>query len=322
MSEAERNLTPEDRPPEKPAAIPSGSLRLDMALGEGGIACGQFVDICGDESSGKSTLCQHIVAEAQRMGKLCAWIDADHTFNPNYARRCGVDLEQMLYASPPCAEHALDLLEAIGGSPGGSVVVLDSVDSLIPRSEFDLPLGLISQRWANAPDTGEKLLSLALRRLSPLLKKTQATILFTSQAQTTSSQAYHQLSTHLSRLALKLHAGLRLKLHVVKPIRQGERVIGQQVQAKISRSKNIVPAQPVEFDIIYDQGIDHRGEVFDLGLQWGLIHKQAEGYTFRGLFLGMRRRQAIETLERRALIEPIEQVVRQKLLGRSVLAEE
>ncbi len=310
----------EDKPPPKLPAIPSGSLRLDIVLGEGGIACGQFVEISGVESSGKTTLCQHIIAEAQRMDRLCAWIDADHTFNPSYARRCGVRLEQMLYASPPCAEHALGILEAISGMDG-SVVVLDSVDSLTPQGEFDLPLGLTPLQLNGTPESGEKLLSLALRRLSPVIKKTQATILFTSQAQTNSSQAYHQLSTNLARLALKLHAGLRLKLQVVQHIQRGEHVVGQQVQAKISKSKNIVPLHPVEFDIIYDQGIDHRGEVFDLGLQLGLIHEQEEGYTFQSLSLGIGRKQAIETLERQDLIGPIEQVVRQKLLGRSVLAE-
>jgi recombination protein RecA len=203
----------------------------------------------------------------------------------------------------------------------GSVVVLDSVDSLTPQGEFDLPLGLTPLQLNGTPESGEKLLSLALRRLSPVIKKTQATILFTSQAQTNSSQAYHQLSTNLARLALKLHAGLRLKLQVVQHIQRGEHVVGQQVQAKISKSKNIVPLHPVEFDIIYDQGIDHRGEVFDLGLQLGLIHEQEEGYTFQSLSLGIGRKQAIETLERQDLIGPIEQVVRQKLLGRSVLAE-
>jgi recombination protein RecA len=217
----------------------------------------------------------------------------------------------MLYASPPCAEHALGILETISGMDG-SVVVLDSVDSLTPQGEFDLPLGLTPLRLNGTPESGEKLLSLALRRLSPVIKKTQATILFTSQAQTNSN---------LARLALKLHAGLRLKLQVVQHIQRGEHVVGQQVQAKISKSKNIVPLHPVEFDIIYDQGIDHRGEVFDLGLQLGLIHEQEEGYTFQSLSLGIWRKQAIETLERQDLIGPIEQVVRQKLLGRSVLAE-
>jgi recombination protein RecA len=321
MSEPEENKTPDREPIQKLPPIPSGSLRLDIALGEGGIPCGQFVEISGDESSGKTTLCQHIIAEAQRMGRLCAWIDADHTFNPGYARRCGVELEELYIAGPAHAEQALDILEVLGGRTAGSVVVLDSVDALTPRGEFDLPLGRMPLRSTGSEESREELLSLALRRLSPLMVKNQTTIVLTGRAQTRGSEAYHQLSTHLSRLALKLHAGLRIRLQVVDLIRRDERVIGQRLQAKILKNNNISPTHPVEFDIIYDQGINHHGEVFDLGLQLGLIRKQGEEYTFRSLSLGTERRQAIETLERRALIEPMEQVVRQKLLRRLFLAE-
>jgi recombination protein RecA len=314
-------MTLEYGPFQKLPAIPSGSLRLDIALGEGGIPSGQFVEISGDESSGKTTLCQHIIAEAQRMDRLCAWIDADQTFNPEYARQCGVRLGRLYVASPIYAEQALDILEALGGSHAGGVIVLDSVEALVPQSEFDLPLGMISTHWAGAEDTREKLLSLALRRLSPGMKKNQSTILFTCRVQNRISESYHQLSTHLDRLALRLNAGLRLRLRGMGLIQQGEHTIGQRVQAKILKSANIAPTHPVEFDIIYNQGINYQGEVFDLGLQLGLIHKQGEGYTFQSLSLGTERRQAIETLERRALIRPIERVIRQMLLGRSFLVE-
>lgn len=308
----------EREPAEKPAAIPSGSLRLDVALGEGGIAPGQFVEISGSESSGKTTLCQHIIAAAQRMGRLCAWIDADHTFNPAYARRCGVMLEGLYYASPAHVEQALEYLEAF--SAAGGVVVLDSIAALPARSEFDLPLRMASSASYDRQDASDHLLSLTLRRLSPVILRNEATILFTNRVQTQSSQAYHQLSTHLARLALKLHAGLRLRLLEVGLIIENERIIGQKVKVKILKGKNVSP-YPVEFDIIYDQGIHKSGEVFDLGLELGFIRQQGEGYTFQNWDLGSERRQAIKTLESQAFIQPMEQAIRQKLLRRSFLAE-
>lgn len=308
------------QPVEKLPVIPSGSLRLDAALGVGGIAPGQFVEISGNESSGKTTLCQHILAEAQQIGRLCAWIDADHTFNPGYARRCGVALERLYYASPAHAEQALEYLEAFGAAGDGSAVVLDSIDALIPRSEFDLSLGTPNSPGYDREDASDQLLSLTLRRLFPLIHRNQTTIFFTSRAHTRSSQAYHQLSTHLARLALKLHAGLRLRIQEVERIIENEQVIGQKTQVKILKNKNVSP-YPVEFDIIYDQGIDKSGEVFDLGLEFGLIRQQGEGFTFQSWNLGSERRQAIEALESRALIRPMEQVIRQQLLRSSFLAE-
>jgi len=153
------------------------------------------------------------------------------------------------------------------------------------------------------------------------MQKNQATLFFTRRTQVQSSEAYHQLSTHLARLALKLHAGLRLRLEQVGLIQQNGQIIGQKLQVKILKMKNIASPQPVEFDIIYDQGINHSGEVFDLGLQLGLIQRNGEVYTFQSWGLGIERGQAIETLESRALIEPMEQVIRQKLLRKSFLAE-
>ncbi len=169
--------------------------------------------------------------------------------------------------------------------------------------------------------TANKLLSLALRRLSATIHKNQATILFTSRAQTQRSEAYHQLSTDMARLALRFQAGLRLRLQEIGPIQQNGHMAGQRTQARILKNKNIASPHPVEFDIIYDQGINHSGEVFDLGLQLGLIRKRGEDYTFQDLGLGTGRQQAIETLERRALIQPMEQVIRHQLLRNTFLAE-
>jgi recombination protein RecA len=295
------------------AAIPTGSLRLDLALGAGGISCGQFVEISGSESSGKTTLCQHIVAEAQQMNRLCAWIDADHSFNPVYAARCGVALSELVFTGPPDAEQALDTLETLIRTEAGMIVVLDSVNGLTTREEFSLPLG-ITLPSRESDNEGEKLLSLVLRRLATVVDRSQAIVLFTNRSQLQRSEAYHQLSTHLTRLALKLHAGLRLELHKTGLISENRIIIGQQVQVKIVKNRNISSPLRVEFDIIYDQGINHSGEVFDLGLQSGFIHQQGENFSFRGLDLGIGRQPAIETLERQALIQPVEQAIRQKLL--------
>jgi recombination protein RecA len=321
MNKPGMNPDPEGQPDHRLPAIPSGSLQLDIALGEGGLACGQFVEISGAEASGKTTLCQHIIAQAQLMARPCAWIDVDGTFNPGYARRCGVALEALHYASPAYAEQALDMLEAIGGNVGGSVLVLDSIEALVPRAMLDLPLGLAALRQPEAGDPGQRLLSLALRRLSAKIHKNQATLLFTSRGQRQRSEAYHQLSTDIERLALRLQAGLRLRLQKAGPVQRGGHRVGQRIQARILKSQNIASPHLVEFDIIYDQGINHSGEVFDLGLQSGLILKQEAGYIFQGLSLGTGRQQAIETLERKALIRPMEQVIRHQLLRSSFLAE-
>jgi recombination protein RecA len=311
----------EGQPDRKLPAIPSGSLKLDIALGEGGIAPGQFVEISGDVSSGKTTLCQHIVAQAQLMGRPCAWIDVDGTFNPGYARRCGVVLEELYYAGPAEAEQALDMLVMIGGAFDGGVVVLDSIEALVSHELLDVPLGLATQQRPEAGDPSQRLLSLALRRLSAAIHKNQATLLFTSLGQRQRSEAYHRLANDMERLALRLQAGVRIRLDEAGPIRRDGRRAGQRTQARILKNKNIAHQQPVEFDIIYDQGINHSGEVFDLGLQSGLIRKQEGDYTFQGLSLGTGRQQAIETLERRALIRPMEQVIRHQLLRNPFLAE-
>lgn len=313
MSEWESNDLPAHLPLQALPPVPSGSLQLDIALGGEGIAVGQFVEISGDISTGKTTLCQHIVAQAQRLGRACAWIDADYSFNPRYAERCGVDLSRLYYSSPSSAEQACGILEAIGGTVEGAIVVLDSVNALVSRDEFDLPVGFMTP--AN-PDqqTSEKILSLTLSRLAPKILKSQAIILFTGQPQRQISEAYHQLSSNLARLALKLRASLRLKLHQVGLIWQNETVIGQRVRAAMLKNKNIASHHFVEFDIIYDQGIDHSGEVFDLALQLDLIHPRGEEYVFQGLQLGGGRQRAIASLESQSMIQPIEQVIRRKLL--------
>ncbi|OGO39403.1 MAG: hypothetical protein A2W35_13270 [Chloroflexi bacterium RBG_16_57_11] len=312
MSQAEEKKNPEYEFTPRLAAIPTGSLGLDLALGAGGISCGQFVEISGTESSGKTTLCQHIVAHAQRMERLCAWIDTDHSFNPVYAMSCGVALQHLLFTSPPDAEQAFDTLEALIGTQSGIVVVLDSVDALTSRDELGLPLGINPS--AVAGSNIDKLLSLLLRKLTPVVNRSQAVVLFTNRSQQHRSEAYHQLSAHLSRLALKLHAGLRLRLQATGHLLENGVITGQRVQVKILRNQNVAPPLRVEFDIIYNQGINYSGEVFDLGLQAGLIHQQGEAFTLQGLNLGIGRTQAIETLERQALIRPMEQGIRQKLL--------
>ena len=319
MSKAEEKDNPEDKFAHRLAAIPTGSLRLDLGLGEGGISCGQFVEISGAESSGKTTLCQHIVAEAQQMGRQCAWIDTDHSFNPIYAAQCGVALERLVFSGPPDAEQAFDTLETLIGTGAGIIVVLDSVDALTSQAEFSLPLGVAASSGISG--NSEKLLSLMLRKLAPLVKKSQAIVLFTNRAQQQRSDAYHQLSSHLSRLALKLHASLRLRLQETGHIFENGVITGQRVQVNILKNPNIPSPLRIEFDIIYDQGINHSGEVFDLGLQTGLIQQQGKAFIFRRLDLGIGRNQAIETLERQALIQPLEQDIRQKLLRTSFSGE-
>jgi recombination protein RecA len=295
--------------------IPTGSLRLDLAIRTGGIPGGQFVEISGAPTSGKTTLCQHIVAQAQQMNRPCAWIDIDQSFNPAYAARCGVILSELIYSNPADAEQAFDILETLTSTPAGMLVVLDSVGALTTRDELSLPLGI-----KPAPESEsllESRLSLMLRKLGPKINKSQAIVLLTNRARQQRSEAYHQLSTHISRLALRLHAGLRLQLSETGLIRERGAITGQRVQVKILKCKNMPSPLQVEFDIIYNQGINHSGEIFDTAIQAGIIHQEEKSFTFQKVDLGIGRKQAIETLERLSLIQPVEQIIRQKLLRKT-----
>ncbi len=288
--------------------IPSGSLWLDIALGSGGLPSGEIIEISGPESSGKTTLCLHAIAEAQRLNRLCAFIDVDHSLETTYAARCGVDIDQLYIVQPHSAEQALTILEILAGS-GMGLVVLDSVEALSPEEEFHLPLGSASGV------SSSKLLSLALRNITPQISRQGATVILTCYPQSRISAAYHHLSAHLDRLALKLHAGLRIGLETGGLIERDDVVVGQHTRAHIIKSRIAPRFLKIGFDIMYNHGIIKAGEIFDLGIQLGIIQRLQDVYFFQNWKLGTGREQAVARLQHTTLGQAVEQVIRQTLIS-------
>ncbi|MBN1146514.1 MAG: DNA recombination/repair protein RecA [Anaerolineales bacterium] len=301
---------PASLPSQVPAweTIPSGSLRLDAALGIGGLARGQFVEISGGESSGKTTLCQHIIAEAQKLGGLCAFIDADHSLDPAYAASCGVDPEKLYLAEPQHAEQALDILETLAQAGEMAVIVLDSLTALTPRRELQISLG------KGAADRSQELLARSLRRLSAVIRRKRAVLIFTSRVEQNISAAYHDLSANPDRLALKLHAGQRLALETVDFIRENGEISGIQVQVRVIKNKFAPSLHTIKLDIMYNNGIRKAGEIFDLGLQSGVLENLEGACVFQGTQLGAGRESVIHhLLQNPRLSANIEQVIRQRM---------
>jgi len=289
--------------------ISTGSLRLDIALGLGGIPRGLFVELRGPESSGKTTLCQHILAEAQKLEAACGFIDADHTFDPGYASRCGISLKHLVVVEPDCAEQALNALENLAGAGNIAAVALDSVASLITKAELEAALG------EYPPDQVDNFVSHTLHRLSRIIQQTRTTVIFTGPSQKRASEVYHDLARHPARLSLKMQAAVRLDLQPVDPIREGGKITGQHIQVRVVKNKIKPCFQTIELDIMYNNGIRKAGEILDLGSQLRMITQNGEAYFYLDRELGEGREHAIATLiENRLVADQIEQVIRQTLI--------
>lgn len=296
-------------------AIPTGSLRLDLALCAAGIQRGVIIEISGPPSSGKTTLCQHIIAQAQKTGSLCAWIDADHTFDPVYAKICGIQLEKLYFNEPTHTEQALDILETLASSGVFAILVLDSLFTLIPLCELSGSLN----RTSNSENT--YLLSCSLRRLAGLLQRTGTSIIFTDLTKSQSSSIYHQLAGHTYRLALKLQAAQRLRLLPARELISNNQNIGIRVQAKVLKNRTVPFLHASYFDIIHGQGINKSGEVLDLGVRLRLIQKQKSGYTFGSNKLGSSVQEAISFLNQNILTrDSIEMEIRRRLIPEFFIA--
>lgn len=290
-------------------AISTGSLRLDLALCSMGIQRGVIIEISGLDCSGKTTLCQHIIAQAQKIGSLCAWIDADHTFDPIYANNCGVMLENLYFNEPTHTEQALDILESLASSGVFTILVLDSLFTLIPQCELS---GALFQA---ACDENTYLLSYSLRRLTGLLQRTGTSIIFTDLTGSQSSAIYHHLEGHTYRLALKLHATQRIRLQPARELTSNHQSIGVRVQAKVLKSRTVPFYHASYFDIIHGQGINKSGEVLELGFRLNLIQKQKSGYTFRANNLGFSVQKAASFLDQNiSTRDAIEMEIRQRLM--------
>ena len=294
--------------------ISTGSLRLDTALGVGGIPRGCMVEIAGPELSGKTSLCLSILAQAQRLGEQCAFIDADHNLDLAYAKRCGVDTRQTYVSEPAHAEQALDTLQTLAASGALAVIALDSLNRLVPQAELQAALDTAGSAESDQ-DRIDKLVSNTLQRLSQILQHNHTTVLFTRQNSMRRGPIYHQLAQNPARLALKLHAALRLELLPGPPILRAKHPVGHKIGLKILRNRFSPCRQTTDLDIMHEQGIIITGEIFDLGSQLAIIGKQGTAYEFEGQRLGNNPQETIEFLEKHPDVSlVIEQAIRQRLL--------
>ena len=271
-------------------AIPTGSLSLDIALGVGGVPRGRVTEIYGPESSGKTTICQHIVAEAQKLGGTAAFVDIEHALDPKYAARCGVDIEALLISQPDTGEQALEITEALVRSGAVDVVVVDSVAALVPRSEIEGDMGDASMGMQ------ARLMSQALRKLSGAIKQTNTAVVFTNQLRQKIGVMFGNPETTSGGMALKFYASVRMDARRIQSIKDGSEIIGNRTRVRIVKNKVAAPFRTAEFDIMYNEGISKSGDLLDLATQLEIITKRGSHYAYGEERLGQGRENANDFL--------------------------
>jgi recombination protein RecA len=258
----------------KVEAIPTGSLALDLALGVGGIPRGRVTEIYGPEASGKTTLAQHIVAESQKMGGVCAFIDMEHALDPAYAERTGVDVENLYISQPDTGEQALEIAETLVRSGAVDVVVVDSVAALVPRSEIEGDMGDATMGMQ------ARLMSQALRKLSGAIKQTNTAVVFTNQLRMKIGVMFGNPETTSGGRALKFYASIRLDMRRIQSIKVGQEVVGNRTRVRVVKNKVAAPFKVAEFDIMYNEGISKVGDLLDIGVEMELIEKRGSFYSY------------------------------------------
>ncbi len=290
--------------------IPTGSLSLDIALGVGGVPRGRVIEIYGPESSGKTTLCLHIVAESQKMGGTAAFIDMEHALDPVYAARLGVDIDNLLVSQPDTGEQALEIAETLVRSGAVDVVVVDSVAALVPRSEIEGDMGDATM------GVQARLMSQALRKLSGAINQTKTSVIFTNQLRQKIGVMFGNPETTTGGQALKFYASLRLDVRRIQSIKLGEEVIGNRTRVKVVKNKVAPPFRTAEFDIMFNEGISKSGDVLDLATKFEVIQKRGAFFSYGDIRIGQGRENAKEYLRSNLdLMNEIETVIRQKALS-------
>lgn len=264
-------------------SIPTGCLSLDLALGIGGVPKGRIIEIYGPESSGKTTLAQHIIAETQKLGGIAAFIDAEHALDPDYAKKIGVNVDELFISQPDTGEQALEILETLVRSSAVDIVVIDSVAALTPKAEIEGDMGQ-SHMGLQA-----RLMSQALRKLAGAISKSNTTVIFINQIRMKIGVMFGNPETTSGGNALKFYSSVRIEVRRAAQIKQAEKIIGNRVKAKIVKNKVAPPFQRCEFDIMYNEGISISGDLIDLGIEFGTIEKRGNTYTFEGEKLGVGR---------------------------------
>ncbi len=293
-------------------AIPTGSIALDLALGVGGVPRGRVTEIFGPEASGKTTLVQHIIAEAQKGGGIAALIDAEHALDPTYAKRCGVNIDELFISQPDTGEQALEIAEALVRSGAVDVVAIDSVAALVPRAELEGEMG------DSHVGLQARLMSQALRKLVGAISRSKAAVVFTNQLREKVGVIYGSPEVTPGGRALKFYASVRLDIRRQDTIKQGTEPIGSRVKVRVVKNKVAPPFRTAEFDILYNEGISREGGLLDVGTELGIIRKTGAFYSFGDTRLGQGRENAREFLRRNPEIaQEIDRQIRQTAAGRS-----
>jgi recombination protein RecA len=290
------------------SVIPSGCLSIDAALGVGGFPRGRVVEIYGPESGGKTTMTLHVIAEAQKLGGQAAFIDAEHALDPVYARKLGVDVDNLLVSQPDNGEQALEIAETLIRSGGVDVVVVDSVAALVPKAELEGEMG--------DPSMGlqARLMSQALRKLTAIVSKSRTCLIFINQIREKIGVMFGNPETTTGGRALKFYATTRVDIRRIQAIKEGDKVVGSRTRAKIVKNKVAAPFREAEFDIIYGEGISREGDLIDLGVDKGVLEKAGTWISFNGERMGQGRENARVFLkENKDIREKLESVLRKKL---------
>jgi recombination protein RecA len=300
-------------------AVSTGSLGLDIALGIGGLPRGRVVEIYGPESSGKTTLALHCVAEAQKRGGICAFIDAEHALDPVYARKLGVNIDDLLISQPDTGEQALEICDTLVRSGAVEVMVVDSVAALVPRAELEGEMG------DNQPGMQARLMSQALRKLTASISRSNTMVIFINQIRMKIGVMYGSPETTTGGNALKFYASVRLDIRRIGAIKERDEVVGNQTRVKVVKNKLAPPFKQVEFDIMYGEGVSKMGEIIDLGVKAGIVEKSGSWFSHDSQRIGQGRENAKAFLRNNPdIASRIEAAIRQNsgLIAEKILAGE
>lgn len=285
--------------------IPSGSLAIDLALGVGGIPRGRVTEIYGPESSGKTSLCLHIVSEAQAMGGVCAFVDMEHALDPIYAERLGVDVDNLYISQPDTGEQAMEITEALVRSGAVDVVVVDSVAALVPRAEIEGEMG------DSHVGLQARLMSQALRKLSGIIKQSNTAVIFTNQLREKIGVMFGNPETTTGGRALRFYASIRIDIRRIQAIKRKDEIIGNRTRVKVTKNKVAPPFRQAEVDLMYDHGFSKESDVLDLGVEAGIIEKRGAFFRYNDGLIGQGRENAKEYLrENPELMYEIEALIR------------